>query len=63
MLNGTGKPDDSWYLANARYQEKKGASQTYDTLSRFKTYVKFAEYYESVTKINGHVGKSFVSQL
>lgn len=23
----------------------------------------FAEYYESVTKINCHVGKSFVSQL
>ena len=23
-LNGTGKPDYSWYLANARYQEKKG---------------------------------------
>lgn len=48
---------------NARYQEKEGASQAYDTPSRFKTYVKFAEYYKSVTKINGHVGKSFVSQL
>ena len=44
-------------------KKKEGASQTYDTPSRFKTYVKFAEYYKSVTKINCYVGKSFVSQF
>lgn len=52
---------DTWQTRGIK--KKKGASQTYDTLSRFKSYVKFAEYYKSVTKINCHVGKSFVSQL
>lgn len=52
---------DTWQTRGIK--KKEGASQTYDTPSRFKTYVKFAEYYESVTNINCHVGKSFVSQL
>ena len=52
---------DTWQTRGIK--KKEGASQTYDTPSRFKTYVKFAEYYKSVTKINCYVGKSFVSQL
>ena len=52
---------DTWQTRGIK--KKEGASQTYDTPSRFKTYVKFAEYYKSVTKINCYVGKSFVSQF
>ena len=40
---------DTWQTRGIK--KKEGASQTYDTPSRFKTYVKFAEYYKSVTKI------------
>ncbi len=43
--------------------QKIGESSSPECFPRFKTYVKIAEYYESVTNINCHVGKSFVSQL
>ena len=43
--------------------KNRGKQLSWAAFPRFKTYVKFAEYYESVTNINCHVGKSFVSQL
>ena len=43
--------------------QKIGESSSPECFPRFKTYVKFAEYYKSVTKINCYVGKSFVSQF
>jgi hypothetical protein len=43
--------------------KNRGKAVLLSAFPRFRTYVKFAEYYKSVTKINCHVGKSFVSQL
>ena len=43
--------------------KNRGKAVLQSAFPRFRTYVKFAEYYKSVTKINCHVGKSFVSQL